>query len=119
MGICHIFSPAALALARSLSSPRLIGAEDADVDVGQGDDDSAGQRGGVNQMRCAELLGVVDAIGQDQAAFGVGVEHFNRFAGHGDLDVAGLLRFAAGHVFGGGNQRRYFDVGLELRRWRA
>src|SRR4029077_391872 len=32
----------------------LVGAEDADVDVGEGDDDGACERGGVDEMRGAE-----------------------------------------------------------------
>jgi hypothetical protein len=32
----------------------------------------------------------MDAVGENQAAFGVGVEHFDRFAGHRGLNVAGL-----------------------------
>ena len=83
-----------------------VAAEDADVDVGERDDDGAGERGGVDEVRGAELLGVADAVGEDEAAFGVGVEDFDGFAGHGDLDVAGLLRAAAGHVFGGGDDGR-------------
>src|SRR5260370_330065 len=45
-------------------------------------------------MRGAELFGVVDAVGQDEAPFGIGVQHLDRFAGHGGLDVAGRLRSA-------------------------
>src|SRR5713226_9854613 len=47
----------------------LVGAEDADVDVSEGDDDGTGERGGVDEMHGAELLGVVDTIGEDEAAF--------------------------------------------------
>src|SRR6266850_3505005 len=54
-----------------LVGPGLIGAENADVDVGEGYDDGAGERGGVDEMRGAELLRVVNRIGEDEAAFGV------------------------------------------------
>src|SRR5438445_4110875 len=91
----------------------LVGAKDADVDVGEGNDDGAGQRGGIDQVRGAELLGVVDAVGKDEAALRVRVEDFNRFAGHGGLDVAGLLGLAARHVFRGRNDANYFDAGLQ------
>src|SRR5439155_24926744 len=91
----------------------LVGAKDADVDVGEGNDDGAGQRGGIDQVRGAELLGVVDAVGKDEAALRVRVENFNRFARHGGLDVAGLLSLAAGHVFRGRNDANYFDAGLQ------
>src|SRR6266851_5185982 len=86
---------------QELSSKCLVGAEDADVNVGEGDDDSTGQRGGVDEVGGAELFGIVDAVGKDKSAFGVGVQNFNGLSGHGGLDVAGLLRFAAGHVFRG------------------
>src|SRR5271154_4734858 len=65
-------------------------------------------------MRGAQLFGVVDSVGQDQAAFGVGVQDLDGLAGHGGLDVAGFLGFAAGHVFGAGDDADYFDVRLQL-----
>src|SRR6266478_4567239 len=80
--------------------------------VGEGGDDGAGESGGVDEMGGAELFGVVDAVGQYEAAFGVGVEDFDGFSRHGGLDVAGLLRFAAGHVFRGGHDADHFDAGL-------
>ncbi len=91
----------------------LVGAEDADVNVGEGDDDGASQRGSVDEVRGAELLGVVNAIGKDEAALCISVEDFDGFAGHGGLDVAGLLGGAAGHVFGGWHNTDHFDTGLE------
>jgi len=75
----------------------LIRAEDADVDVGEGNDDGAGESSGVDEMRCAKLLGVVDAIGEDESAFGVGIEDFDRLAGHSSLGcrrASGLCRRA-------------------------
>jgi hypothetical protein len=51
----------------------LIGAEHAHVDIGQGHYDGAGEGGGVDQDGGAQLLGKRNAIGQNQAAFGVGV----------------------------------------------
>ncbi len=93
--------------------PSLIGTKDTNIDIGESDDDGAGERGGVDDVRDAELLGIVDAVGEDEAAFGVGVEDFDGFAGHGGLDVSGLLRFATGHIFGGRNDADYFYVGLE------
>src|SRR5271154_5514872 len=65
-------------------------------------------------MRGAQLFGVVDSVGQDQAAFGVGVQDLDGLAGHGGLDVAGFLGFAAGHVFGAGDDADDFDVRLQL-----
>jgi len=107
----HIFSPEALALARSLVCPGLVRTKDADVDVCQRNDDGTGEGRRVNDMGHAELLGVVDSIGQDEPAFGVGVQDFNGLAGHSGLDVAGFLRFSAGHIFRGRHDRR------SLSRW--
>src|SRR5271169_2768938 len=64
-------------------------------------------------MSAAHLAGVSEAGGQDEAAFGVGVDNFDGPAGHGDLQVSRLLRLAGGHVFGGQNNRRYLHFGLE------
>ena len=98
--MCHIFSPGGLRAGQHALGERLVGAEDAGVHGAQRHHDGAGERGGIDQVRGAELLGVSDAVGQDQAAFGVGIDHLDGFAGHGDLHVAGLLRAAAGHIFG-------------------
>src|ERR1019366_5715119 len=54
-----------------------------------------------------------EAVGQDQAAFGVGVDNFDGLAGHGDLHVSRLLRFAGRHVFGGANDGGDFHFRLE------
>src|SRR5256885_5709912 len=64
-------------------------------------------------MRGTELFGVVNAVGKDEAPFGVGVEDFDGLAGHGGLDVAGLLRSAAGHVFSGRNNADHLNVWLQ------
>ncbi len=82
--------------------------------AGKSDLDRAGQRGGVNQMRAAEFAGVENAVGEDHAAFGVGVDHFDGLAGHGDLHVAGLLRASAGHIFGRGNDGNHWNRGLQV-----
>ena len=42
--------------------------------------DGAGQGGGVDQMRRAELPGIGEAVGQHQAAFGVGVDDLDGLA---------------------------------------
>src|SRR5215469_18419771 len=102
------FFPDSFGARKKLVGPGTVGAEDTDVDVGEGHHNRSGERGGVDEVRGAELFRVVHAVGEDEAAFGVGVEHFDRFAGHGGLDVAGFLGFAAGHVFGGGNDADYF-----------
>src|SRR6202167_4758311 len=89
-------------------------AEGADVDVGERDLDGVGLGGGADQMGGAEFAGVEDAVGQDHAAFRVGIDDFDGFAGHGDLDVAGFLSAAAGHVFRGGDHGDHRDCGLEV-----
>jgi len=69
-------------------------------------------------MRGAELFGVVNAVGEDEAAFGVGVQDFDSLAGHGGLNVAGLLRFAAG-MFPSRERRRSLLRSVSARRERA
>src|ERR1035441_4746710 len=91
----------------------VVAGKDSGVDVAEGHDDGAGQGGGVYQMRAAQLAGVAEAVGQDQASFGVGVDDLDGLAGHGDLHVSRLLRFAGGHVFGGTNDGGNFHFGLE------
>src|SRR5271170_1093105 len=88
--------------------------EGADVDAREGDLDGAGERGRVNQVRAAELAGVEHAVGQDHAAFRVGVDYFDGLAGHSDLHVTGFLGAAAGHVLRGGNYREYRDRRLQI-----
>src|SRR5260370_39564569 len=58
----------------------LVRAEEADVDVGESNHDSAGERSGVDEVRGAELLGIVDAVGEDEPAFGIRVEDFDGFS---------------------------------------
>jgi len=67
-------------------------------------------------MRCvaSEGLGVVQAVGQDEAAFGVGVYDLDGLAGHGGDDVAGLEGLAIGHVLARADNADDADVGLEL-----
>src|SRR2546427_12664340 len=96
----HFFADAFRA-GEKLVGEGLVGAEDADVDVCEGNNDGAGEGGGVDEMRGAEVLGVVDAVGEDEAALRIGVENFDGFARHGGLDVARLFRVAAGQIFPG------------------
>src|ERR1700722_16799534 len=74
-------------------------AECADVNVGERDANRTGESCGVNQLGGAEFARVKHAVGENHAAFGVGVDHFDGFAGHGDLYVTGFLGAAAGHIF--------------------
>jgi len=43
----------------------LIGAKDSNVDVREGHNDRTGESGSIDQMRSAELLGVVNAVGEN------------------------------------------------------
>ena len=65
-------------------------------------------------MGGAEFAGVENAVSEDHAAFGVGIDDFDGLAGHGDLHVAGFLSAAAGHIFGGGDHGDHRDFGLQV-----
>ena len=56
----------------------------------EGDADCSGECGGVDEMGGAECLGVVEAVGEDETAFGVGVDDLDGLAGHSGNDVARL-----------------------------
>ena len=100
-GMRHIFSPAVVErLAEAVVHGFVVG-EDAGIDRAERDHDRAGERGGVDQVSAAELARVEQTVGQDQAAFGVGVDDLDGLAGHGDLHVARLLRLARRHIFRG------------------
>ena len=49
-------------------------------------------------LRLEALLGVVEEVGEDQTAFGVGVDDLDGLAGHRGDDIAGPLCGAVGHV---------------------
>ena len=66
--------------------------------------DGAGEGGGIHQVRAALLARVGQGVGQNQAAFGIGIDHLDGLAGHGGDDIAGPLRAAAGHVFDAGDE---------------
>src|SRR6266478_8085702 len=68
----HFFADG-LGAGEKLVGKGLVGAEDADVDVGEGDDDGTGESGGVDEMRGTKLFSIVDAIGEDEAALRVSV----------------------------------------------
>ncbi len=88
--------------------------EEAGVDEAERDADGSGEGGGVDEVGGAEGLGVVEAVGEDEAAFGVGVHDLDGLAGHGGDDVAGFEGAAVGHVFAGADDAEDADVGLEL-----
>ena len=88
--------------------------EEAGVEQAERDADGAGEGGGVDEVGGAEGFGVVEAVGEDEAAFGVGVDDLDGLAGHGGDDVAGFEGVAVGHVFGGADDADDADGGLEL-----
>ncbi len=94
---------------------RVVIGEDSSIGVAEGDHDCAGQRCRVHQMSAAELARVEQTVGQDEASFGVGVDDLNAFARHGNLHVAGLLRFAGGHVLGGAHDADHLHFRLQQR----
>src|ERR1700730_7894248 len=61
-------------------------------------------------MSGPQLLGKGNTVGQDKPAFCIGIQDLDGFAGHGGLDIAGLLEFSADHVFGGGYDANYLNV---------
>ena len=77
------------------------------VQVAQRDYDGAGQGGGIHQVRAALMARVGERVGQDQTAFGIGIDDFDRLAGHRGHDVARPLGAAARHVFHAGNEGRH------------
>ncbi len=88
--------------------------EEAGVDEAERDADGSGEGGGVDEVGGAEGLGVVEAVGEDEAAFSVGVHDLDGLAGHGGDDVAGFEGAAVGHVLAGADDAEDADVGLEL-----
>ena len=72
-----------------------------------------GQRREVDdRRRLVVALHVGDRVGEDEPPFGVGVDHFDRLAGHGRDDVARALGVAVGHVLD--EPADADDVGLGL-----
>ena len=93
----------------------VVAGEDSGIHVAERNHDGSGEGGGIDQMGAAELAGVAESVGENEAAFGIGVDDLDRLAGHGDLHVAGLLRFAGGHVFGGADDGGDLHFRLEQR----
>ena len=74
------------------------------VPLAEGDPDRPGEGGDVDQDRGLEPVhGVRQRVGEDQAALGIGVEHFGRPAAVVRDDVTGADGVAADRVLGGGH----------------
>ena len=108
----HFLASFGKRLAEPLVHGVVVG-EDTSIDVAKRHHYSTSERGGVDQVRATELAGVEQAVGQHQAAFGIGIDDLDRLAGHGNLHVAWLLRLARRHVFRGQNDGRDLQLGLE------
>ena len=80
----------------------------------QGDDARAGQGGDVDDGFGLELLGVSERVAQNQTAFGIGVQHFNRQTFHAFHDVARFVCRAGRHVFAGGDDGDEVDRQLQF-----
>src|SRR5712675_395632 len=87
--------------------------ENSGIGVTKGDNTSAGQRGGVNEMSAAEGASVKQAVGQYKTAFSISIDDLNGFAGHGNLYIARLLGLAAGHIFRCADNANHFDFGFK------
>ena len=64
-------------------------------------------------MRGAQLARIPEAVAQDQAAFGVGVDHFDRLPFSARQNVTGLDGAAAWHVLGRGHHAHDPDGRLQ------
>ncbi len=84
--------------------------------VAQGDHAGTGQGGDIDQRRRFEALRVGQRIAQDQAAFGVGVAHFNGFARHRGDHVGRAVGVAIDGVFNGRHHHHEVQRQLGLDR---
>ena len=91
-----------------------VGGVKAAANVAQGNDASAREGGDVDDGAGLEARGVGKGVAQHQAAFGVGVEHFDGLAAQAGDHVARLGGAAAGQVFAGGNEADHVDGRLQL-----
>ena len=89
--------------------------EEAGIEQAERHADRSGKSGGIDQVCGSEGFSVVQAVGEDEAALGVGVHNFDGLAGHGSDHVAGTKRLSVGHVFRGANDGEYAHGGLQLR----
>jgi VWFA-related protein len=79
--------------------PRLGRPEQAGGRLAERDDAGAGQGGDIDEVRGAELPRVPDGVAEDEAALGVGVEHFDRLSRGAGEDIARLARRGAPGMF--------------------
>src|SRR6478752_100569 len=79
--------------------PGLVVSHQAGDVAAEGDEASTGECGEVDDAGGVVLKGDVEDVGENEAAFGVGVENFDRFAAASGKHVAQFVGIAAEHVF--------------------
>jgi len=94
---------------------RVIAGEQADVQMSERHHNRAREGGGVHQVGAALLAGVGEGIGEDEPAFGICIDDFDGFAGHGRDNIARALGAAARHVFHARHERGDGNGGAKLR----
>ncbi len=110
----ELFAGSAGGSEKAVSGEVIVGKE-AGVELAEGDADGTGERSRVDQVGGAELLSVVEAISENEAAFGIGVENFDRFAGHSGKDVSGFVGAGVGHIFRRANDAKDAHGGFKVR----
>src|SRR5262249_22492263 len=88
--------------------------EEPRVELAKGYGYGSGECCRVDEVRCAELLCIGQAVGEDEATFGVGVDDVDGLAGHGGEDVGWLVGLAGWHVLSGADDGEDLDRWLEL-----
>src|SRR6056297_2061812 len=90
---------------------RVIIAQNGGILVAERHDAGPSERGKINHAaRLVGFLRVPQDVGQQKAAFGIGIDHFDRVALHRGDDVAGACRPVRGHVFHQPDEAH--DIGL-------
>ncbi len=98
---------------KAFGYPIVVG-EEACVELAERDADGPGERGGVDEVSCAKRFRIVQAVGENKAPLGVGVDDFDSFSGHGGDDVAGFEGLAIWHIFRGTDDSEHAHGGLQL-----
>ena len=92
----------------------IVVAHDSRAGFAQGGHHGSRQSRHVHQPGDALLPGVTQGVGQHQAAFGVGVDHFYRLSVHGPNYVSGTLGGRSGHVLRGRDHGQDVYLGFGL-----
>ena len=77
------------------------------------DHDRAGQGREIDhELRLELVLHIPEHVGENEPAFGIGIDDLDRLAGHGFDDVARPLRIRPGHVLDEADGADRVDLGL-------